>query len=90
MPYSEHVCAGQLFYIGYSLSAAPYCWVGALDKAGNIEFDCPVELPKGASLCSCMSPCMHQQLCRTLMHTSVSQPSRYDMSQAEELSWCAV
>ena len=35
--------------MGYSLSSAPFCWFGALDAEGNIEFDCPIELPKGVS-----------------------------------------
>ena len=42
--------AGQLFYIGYNLQRKPHCWFGALDRDGNVMFDCPVELPKGDAL----------------------------------------
>ncbi|KAI3427019.1 hypothetical protein D9Q98_006961 [Chlorella vulgaris] len=35
---------GELFYIGYSVQQAPYCWYGRLDAQGRVVADFPVPL----------------------------------------------
>ena len=39
--------AGELYFIGYQVDKAPYCWLGALDAEGQLMYDCPVPLPTG-------------------------------------------